>query len=157
MAFSAFITDLANDPGRCFTGVPCLLQTSQSTVGAGGSLFGATNPIQWIRQILNAPGSVKDYNIEAIHRYDGISVTANAATNTFSTPKSVREHRRRAASARPGICLHRSRPAPTTSSSPRQRRPSRSRRTQNGNPIDLTNAGTGAITAERIRVIGDDP
>ena len=27
---------------------------------------------------------------------------------------------------------------------------------ENGNPIDLTNAGTGAITAERIRVIGDD-
>ena len=26
---------------------------------------------------------------------------------------------------------------------------------ENGNPIDLTNAGTGAITAERIRIIGD--
>jgi hypothetical protein len=154
LAFSAFITDLANDTGRCFSGVPCLAQTSQSTLGGGGSLFGATNPIQWIRQILNPPGSVKFDNIEAIHRYDGVTVTANAATNTFSTPKTFVDI--------DGVRLTSTGnlPAPLKAGTDyfvvnETATSFQVAKTNNGNPIDLTNAGTGTITAERIRVIGD--
>jgi hypothetical protein len=155
LAFSAFITDLTNDTGRCFTGVPCLPQTSQSTVGGGGSLFGETNPIQWNRQILNPPGSVKDYNIEAIHRYDGITVTANAATNTFSTPKTFENIDGVRLSSTGNL------PAPLKAGTDyfvvtETATSFQVAKNENGNPIDLTNAGTGTITAERIRVIGDD-
>ena len=156
LAFSAFITDLANDPGRCFSGVPCLPQTSQSTVGGGGSLFGVTNPIQWNRQILNPPGSVKDYNIEAIHRYDGITVTANASSNTFSSPKTFENIDGVRLSSTGNL------PAPLKADTDyfvvtETATSFQVAKNENGNPIDLTNAGTGTITAERIRVIGDDP
>ncbi|MFL5931923.1 MAG: hypothetical protein ACJ75P_11745 [Gaiellaceae bacterium] len=153
LAFSAFITDFADDKGRCFSSVPCLAQTSQSTVG-GGSLFGATNPIQWIRQIVNPPGSVKYYNIEAIHRYDGVAVTANAATNTFSTPKTFVNIDGVRLTSTGNV------PAPLKAGTDyfvvsETATSFQVAKTENGNPIDLTNAGTGTITAERIRVIGD--
>jgi hypothetical protein len=154
LAFSAFITDIANDTGRCFAGVPCLPQTSQSTVGGGGSLFGAANPIQWIRQILNPPGSVKFDDIEAIHRYDEIPVTANAATNTFSTPKTFvnidgvqfRSTGNVPAPLKAGVDYFVVNATATSF---------QVAKTNGGNAIDLTSAGTGTITAERIRVIGD--
>lgn len=155
LAFSAFITDLANDPGRCFTGIPCLLQTSQSTVGAGGALFGATNPIQWIRQILNPPDTVKDNSIDAIHRYDGIAVVANAATNTFSSPKSfvnidgVRFSTDGTLPAPLQAGVDYFVVSPTSSSF-------KVAATKGGAAIDITTAGTGTTTAERIRIIGDD-
>jgi hypothetical protein len=154
LGFSAFITDLANDTGRCFPGVPCLPQTSQSTVGLGGSLFGATNPIQWIRQILNPPGDVKANTMKAIHRYDGIAVTANAATNTFASPKSFVNI--------DGVRFS------TTGTLPAPLQAGvdyfvvngtatsfKVASTKGGAPIDLTSAGTGTTTAERVRIIGD--
>jgi hypothetical protein len=154
LAFAAFITDIANDTGRCFAGVPCLPQTSQSTVGGGASLFGALHPIQWIRQILNPPGSVKFYNIEAIHRYDGVAVTANAATNTFSTPKTFVNIDGVRLTSTGNV------PAPLKAGTDyfvvnETAASFQVAKTENGSPIDLTNAGSGTITAERIRVIGD--
>jgi hypothetical protein len=154
LGFSAFITDLANDPGRCFPGIPCLPQTSQSTVGAGGSLFGSTNPIQWIRQIVNPPGDVKANTLKAIHRYDGIAVTANAATNTFASPKSFVNIDGVRFSTTDTL------PAPLqagvdyfvvsgTATS------FKVASTKGGTAIDLTSAGTGTTTAERVRIIGD--
>jgi hypothetical protein len=155
LSFSAFITDLATDPGRCFTGVTCLDQTSQATVGTGGSLFDALNPIQWIRQIVDAPNSVKPDNIKAIHRYDGVAVTANATTNTFTTPKSFVNI--------DGVRLSSSGnlPAPLQAGIDyfvvnKTATSFQVAKTKGGNPIDLTNPGTGTMTAERIRVIGDD-
>ena len=150
LAFSAFITDFANDKARCFSNVPCLPQTSQSTVGSG-SLVGA---IQWIRQILNPPGSVKSDDIEAIHRYDGVTVTANAATNTFSTPKTFVNIDGVRLSSTGNV------PAPLKAGTDYfvvnpTAASFQVAKTAGGNPIDLTSAGTGTITAERIRVIGD--
>jgi hypothetical protein len=154
LRFSAFITDIANDPGRCFAGVPCLQQTSQSTVGAGASLFGANNPIQWIRQILNPPTGIDAGSIDAIHRYDGVTVTANAQTDTFSTPKSFANI--------DGVRFS------TTGTLPAPLQAGvdyfvvqgsatsfKVAATSNGPAIDIKNAGTGTTTAERIRVIGD--
>jgi len=156
LAFSAFITDLANDPGRCFTGVTCLQQTSEATVGAGAPLFGAANPIQWIRQILNAPGSVKADNINAIHRYDPVSVAVDVATDTFTAPKSF--------VSIDGVRFGTTGtlPAPlqagvdyfVVSGTPTSFKVSS---TKGGAPIDITTAGTGMTSAGRIRIIGDDP
>jgi len=154
LGFSAFMTDLANDPGRCFAGVSCLLQTSQSSVGAGGPLFGSTNPIQWIRQIVNPPDDVKANTMKAIHRYDGIAVTANAATNTFASPKSFVNIDGVRFSTTGTL------PAPlqagvdyfvvnATATS------FKVASTMGGTAIDLTSVGTGTTTAERVRIIGD--
>jgi hypothetical protein len=156
LAFSAFITDIANDPNRCFTGVTCLKQTSEATVGAGAPLFGPANPIQWIRQILDPPGSVKDYNINAIHGYDPIPVTVNVATDTFTAPKSFVSIDGVRFSTTGTL------PAPlqagvdyfVVSGTPTSFKVSS---TAGGAPIVITTAGTGTTSAGRIRIIGDDP
>jgi hypothetical protein len=154
LAFSAFITDITNDTGRCFTGVPCLPRTSQATVGAGAALFGTTNPIQWKREVLDPLNTVDRKSIDAVHRYDGIAVVANAATNSFATPKSfvnidgVR------------FSTNGTLPAPlqagvdylvvnATAQSFKVAPPN------GGGAIDITSQGVGTTTAERIRVIGD--
>ena len=154
LAFSAFITDIANDPNRCFTGVTCLKQTSEATVGAGAPLFGPANPIQWIRQIVNPPGSVKDYNINAIHGYDPVPVTVDTATDTFAAPKSF--------VSIDGVRFTTTGtlPAPlqagvdyfVVSGTPTSFKVSL---TKDGAPINITTAGTGATSAGRIRIIGD--
>jgi hypothetical protein len=155
LGFSAFITDLSNDTGRCFAGVvPCLPQTSQSTVGAGASLFGATNPIQWIRKILNPLGTIKTNALDAIHRYDGIAVTANPATDTFASPKSFTNidgvrfttDGTLPAPLQPGVdyfAVSRTATSFKVSTS------------DGGAALNITSAGTGTTTAERIRIIGD--
>ena len=161
LAFAAFITDHANDPNRCFNdpagsgfpGVPCLLQTSEVTVGAGAPLFGADNPLQWIRQI-GVPASLKAEDLVALHRYDGIAVTANAATDTFTAPKSfvnidgvrLSSTGTLPAPLLPGVDYYVVQGTSTTF---------KVAATLGGAPIDLTTAGSGTITAERIRIIGD--
>jgi hypothetical protein len=154
LAFAAFITDFDNDPGRCFPGVPCLQQTTEARFGAGGAIFGATNPIQWIRQILNPPDEVGADNILATHRYDPIVVTANAATDRFTAPKSLANI--------DGVRFT------STGTLPAPLQPGVDYRVVqqsgltfkvappiSGGPINLTSAGTGTITAERVRIIGD--
>lgn len=156
LAFSAFINDIANDPGRCFPGVTCLKQTSEATVGAGAPLFGALNPIQWIRQIVNAPGPVKFDNILAIHGYDPVAATVDAATDTFTAPKSFVSIDGVRFSTTGTL------PAPlqagvdyfVVSGTPTSFKVSS---TAGGAPIDITTAGTGTTSAGRIRIIGDDP
>jgi hypothetical protein len=164
LAFAAFITDHANDQARCFKdpagngfpGVPCLLQTSEVTVGAGAPLFGADNPLQWIRQILNPPGGLKPEEIVALHRYDGITVTADAAADRFTAPKSfvtidgVRFSTtgKLPAPLQAGVDYYVVQADGMTF---------KVSATLGGAPINLTNAGSGPITAERIRVIGDAP
>jgi hypothetical protein len=157
LAFAAFITDLANDTGRCFPGVTCLPQTTQASFGAGGSLFGDSNPIQWIRQILNPPDDVEAGTISAIHRYDGLVVTANAATNRFTAPKSFEKI--------DGVRFSTSgtMPAPLQAGvdylvvQPSGLTFKVANAEGGGGAIDLTSAGTGTITAERVRIIGDSP
>jgi hypothetical protein len=154
LAFAAFITDFDNDPARCFPGVPCLQQTTEARFGAGGAVFGDTNPIQWIRQILNPPDEVDADNILATHRYDPIVVTANAATDRFTAPKSLANI--------DGVRFS------TTGTLPAPLQPGVDYRVVQasgltfkvappitGGPINLTSAGTGIITAERVRIIGD--
>ena len=154
LPFSAFITDFVNDPGRCFPGVPCLLQTSEATVGAGAALFGTANPIQWIRRIVNPPSTVKANNITAIHRYDGIAVTADPATNTFTAPQSfvnvdgVRfsTDGTLPAPLQPGVDYF------VVNATAQSFRVSA---TKGGTAIDITDAGTGTSSAQRVRIIGD--
>jgi hypothetical protein len=162
LSFAAFITDHANDQARCFKdpagngfpGVPCLLQTSEVTVGAGAPLFGAGNPLQWIRQIVDPPGGLKPEEIDAIHRYDGITVTADAASDTFTAPKSfvnidgVRFSTtgKLPAPLQAGVDYYVVQADGMTF---------KVSATLGGTPINLTNAGSGTTAAERIRVIGD--
>ena len=94
----------------------------------------------------------------AIHRYDGIPVTANAATNTFADAEDVREHRRRA----PQLD-RRHLPAPLKAGTDYfvvtgdgDVLPGREDRRTAIRSTSPTQA-PGRSSAERIRIIGDDP
>ncbi len=160
LPFSAFITDHANDPGRCFPGVTCLPQTTEATVGAGASLFGTSNAIRWIRDILNPPTGVKENTITAIHRYDDIAVTVDPATDVFtSTAKSfvsIDGVRFSTDPTEPGAALPAGLQAGKdyfvvngTASS------FQVATTKTGKPVQITSSGTGTTLAQRVRIIGD--
>jgi hypothetical protein len=149
--FLASVEDSANDTGRCFTGVPCLAQTTFSDVSGGADLFSSANWLTWFRRILNPPTGVNANNINALHFYDAVPVTADAATDRFtSTTKTfagldgVRFPSAAAAPLQPDVNYFVVNATATTfqvSSA------------KGGKPIDLT-AG-GSYSAERIRIIGD--
>ena len=148
--FIASVEESANDTGHCFTGVPCLAQTTFSDVSGGADLFSSANWLTWFRRILNPPTGVNANNIDALHFYDAVPVTADAAADRFtSTTKSfvgIDGVRFPSAPAplQPNVNYFVVNATATTF---------QVSATKGGKPIDLT-AG-GSYSAQRIRIIGD--
>lgn len=149
--FFAEIQDYGDDRGHCFTGVTCLAQTTRGdlTDTAGG-----LGPILWQRRLTNVPKTVSASSIESVHFYDPVSVTVDPGTDTFTSPVSFLEIdgvRFTAGGALPGgLSAGRDyfvvrATATSFKVSTRER----------GKPVNITSAGSGGLSAERVRVIGD--
>jgi hypothetical protein len=154
VGFVATVEDFANDPLHCFADLPCLSQTTRSDVAGGATLFSSANPIAWKRRIVDPPSGVHAGTINAIHFYDPIAVGVNLETDTFTSARSfvgIDGVRFSSTGALPAPLVEGldyfvlGATATTFQVSA----------TQNGKALNIASAGSGAILAERVRVIGD--
>lgn len=149
-SFFAEIQDFANDPSHCFRGVSCLPQTTRGDLTTTSDV----GPILWQRRITGVSKGTSASTIVAIHFADAVSVSVNPSTNTFATTTTfVRIDGVRFSTTgslpgglRPGVDYF---VVNATASS------FQVSTKKGGKPVDITSSGSGALLAERIRVIGD--
>jgi hypothetical protein len=154
VAFVATVEDFDSDPAHCFADLPCLDQTTRSDVAGGAGLFSNANPIAWERRIVNPPSGVNANTITALHFYDPVAVAADPASDRFTAAKTFVGIDGVRFSSTGAL------PAPLVAGQDyfvvgATGTTFRVSATRNGRPIDITSAGSGAIAAERIRIIGD--